>query len=59
MGTIAGANAFHGFSDDVFGLFFRDGLAGSVHFGKILPKLIRNLTSPLAGNGRRVEKREH
>lgn len=55
MGTIAGANASHGFSDDVFGFFLRNGLAGGVHFSKILSQFVRYFQFPLMRDSDRLE----
>src|ERR1700683_5072274 len=55
MGTIAGANASHGLSYYVLGFFLRNGLAGGVHFSKILPQFVRYFQSPLMRDGDRLE----
>jgi hypothetical protein len=49
MGTIARANASHGFGDDVFGFFLRDLLAGGVRFCKILPQFGHDFEFALLG----------
>jgi hypothetical protein len=55
MGTIAGANASHGLSDDVFGFSLRNRLAGGVHFSKIPPQFVRYFQSPLMRHADRLE----
>jgi len=55
MGTIARANASHGFSDDVFGFLLRNRLAGGINFSKILPQFVRYFQSPLMRDGNRLK----
>jgi hypothetical protein len=46
MGAIAGANASNRLSDNLFGFFLRNSLAGGVYLGKILSQLIRDFQFP-------------
>src|ERR1700676_5260578 len=56
MKAIAGANASHGRSDDVFSFFLRNGLPGGVDFSKVPPQLIRYFQFPLMRDGDRFER---
>ena len=49
MGAIALTNASHSFSDDVFGFFLRNGLAGGVHFSKVLPQFVHHVFNKTPG----------
>jgi hypothetical protein len=56
MRAVAGTNASDGLSDDVFGFFLRNRVAGAIHFSEILPQLVRDLQFPLMWNGSRLER---
>jgi hypothetical protein len=56
MRAIAGANASHGLSDDVFGFFLRNGLPSGVHLSKIPPQLVRYFQFPLMRDGDRLKR---
>src|SRR5580692_1833159 len=56
MRAIAGANASHGLSDDVFGLFLRNGLPGGVHLSKVPPQFIRYFQFSLMRDGDMLER---
>jgi hypothetical protein len=56
MRAIAGANASHGFSDDVFGFFLRNRLPSGVHLSKIPPQLVRYFQFPLMRDGDRLKR---
>src|SRR3984885_12263721 len=56
MRAIAGANASHGLSDDVFGFFLRNGLPSGVPLSKIPPQLVRYFQFPLMRDGDRLKR---